>query len=69
MRRLQNGYVRTYALAMTIGTVVLVVFVLTRVRLLMLAALLAVTAPKSAGFPVLTVLVLHARSSARSSSG
>ncbi len=32
VRRVQTGYVRTYALAMTIGTVALVVFVLTRVR-------------------------------------
>jgi NADH-quinone oxidoreductase subunit L len=32
VRRVQNGYVRTYALAMTIGTVVLVVFILTRIN-------------------------------------
>jgi NADH-quinone oxidoreductase subunit L len=32
VRRLQTGFVRTYALAMTIGTVALIVFVLTRVH-------------------------------------
>ncbi len=32
VRRLQNGYVRTYALAMTVGTVLLVIFILTRIN-------------------------------------
>jgi NADH-quinone oxidoreductase subunit L len=32
VRRIQNGYVRTYALAMTIGTVVLVIYILTRIN-------------------------------------
>ena len=32
VRRLQNGYVRTYALAMTVGTLLLVIFILTRIN-------------------------------------
>jgi NADH-quinone oxidoreductase subunit L len=32
VRRVQNGYVRTYALAMTIGTLVLIIYILTRIN-------------------------------------